>query len=209
VVGIVADIRHFGPAQEAQPELYLPHAQVPAGFASIVVRTAGQPMALAETLRREVTALDPDVPLYQVRTLDQLQAENLARSRFYALLLALFAATALALAAAGVYGVMAFTVTRRTREIGVRLALGALPASVVRLVLGEGARLAAAGAALGVLLALALVRVLAGLLHGVRPLDAPSYVAAAAVLFAVALVAGYLPARRAARLDPALTLRDE
>jgi predicted permease len=209
VVGVVGNLRHAGPAAAPQPEVYFAYAQVPVGFATIVARTSGDPMALAGPLREEVAAIDPTIPLYDVRTMEHLHAASLARSRFYALLLGVFACTAAALAATGVYGMLAFLVARRTRELGLRLALGARPEAVLRLVLGQGLRLTAVGGAAGVVLALALGRVLSGLLHGVPASDAASYLAAACALAVVALGAAALPARRAARLDPALTLREE
>ncbi len=209
VVGVVGDVRERGLDREAVPTLYVAHSQVPLRSMHVVARTAADPLALAAAVRREVTALDAAIPVANVRTLDALVAESVSARRFYMLLLGVFAAAALVLAAIGVFGVMSYSVARRTREIGVRMALGAHAGRMLRLVLREALGLAALGVALGVAGALALTRLLSGLLYGVTATDPLTFVAVAATLSAVALLASYLPARRATRVDPMVALRSE
>jgi len=167
------------------------------------------PLTLAEAVRREVKELDASLPVANMTTLEDVVSTSVARPRFYALLLAAFASVALALAAVGLYGVIAYGVARRTREIGVRVALGARPRDVLSLVVGDGARLLGIGLGVGLALALAATRLLRGLLFGVSPTDPGSLIAVAVLLSAVALLACALPARRAARLDPVVALRTE
>jgi predicted permease len=209
VAGVVRDVRHFGPAAEAAPEVYLAHAQWPVDFVSVALRSAGEPLALLEPARQALRRLDPEVPLARARTMEQLLALSVARPRFYLTLLAAFAVAALVLAAIGVYGVMAFAASRRVREIGIRVALGAQRRDILRLLLAESGRLALAGIALGAAGTLAAARLLAGLLHGVGPRDPATLLAVAALLLGVALTAAWLPARRAARLEPTTALRAE
>src|SRR5262249_55484284 len=176
---------------------------------SLLVRTRSDPAALAGVARRELRALDPALPLDSVFTLEEVQARALWVSRLWGRMLGVIAAFALSLAALGVYGVVSYAVSQRTHELGVRLAVGAARGDVVRLVLGQGLRLALLAAALGLVGALAMSRVLSGLLYGVDPLDPATLVAAAALLGLVALFASYLPARRATRVDPLVALRSE
>jgi len=176
---------------------------------TLVVRAAGDPSLLAESIRREVQAVDPNEPVFSIRTMDAVVASALAERRFTMLLLGLFAATALALSAIGIYGVMAYFVSQRTREIGIRMALGASPGDVVRMVLEQGVRLAAAGVVAGIAGALAITRVISTLLYGIGPRDPGTLVALSAALTVVALVACYVPARRATRVDPMSALRNE
>jgi putative ABC transport system permease protein len=206
---VVRDVRHFGPAAEAAPEVYLAHAQWPVDFVSVALRSAGEPLALLEPARQALRRLDPEVPLARARTMEQLFALSVARPRFYLTLLAAFAVAALVLAAIGVYGVMAFAASRRVREIGIRVALGAQRRDILRLLLAESGRLALAGIALGAAGTLAAARLLAGLLHGVGPRDPATLLAVAVLLLGVALTAAWLPARRAARLEPTTALRAE
>jgi putative ABC transport system permease protein len=173
----------------------------------VLVRAEGDPQALAAAVRREVLALDGELPVFGVRSVESALEDTLAGRRFSLLLLGIFAATALLLAAVGVYGVMSYAVVQRTREIGIRMALGARQDDVLRLVVGGGARLAAIGIAIGLLLALGLSRVLSGMLYGVSAADPLTYGGIALLLAAVALVSSWLPARRAARVDPAVALR--
>jgi putative ABC transport system permease protein len=209
VVGVVGDVRNFGPRIFAPPEIYVPQTQQSWSWTSLVVRTSGDPASLAGTLRRQVAALDPEQAVYDVRPLSELLSDSLAASRFIMALLGGFAFLGLALATVGVYGVVAASVESRTGEIGLRLAVGADSGDVQRMVLGQAARLAVAGVALGLLAALALTRVMQSLLFDVSPRDPATFAAVASVLTLAALLASYLPARRAARLDPATVLREE
>jgi putative ABC transport system permease protein len=208
VVGVVGDIRHFG-RHFAPPEIYVPHPQQSWSWMSLVVRASGDPTRLADALRRQVAALDSEQAVYNLRLLPELLSDTLAARNFIMTLLGGFALLGLALATVGVYGVLAESVERRRGEIGLRLAVGADPGDVLRMVLGEAARLAAAGVTLGLGAAFALTRVMRGLLFGVSATDPATFAAVAGVLAMVALLASYLPARRAARLDPAAVLREE
>jgi ABC-type antimicrobial peptide transport system permease subunit len=176
---------------------------------SLVVRTADDPARLTTAMRGALHDLDPNLPMLRVQTLEDVVSGSIARPRFYALLLAFFAATALALAALGVFGVLSHAVSQRSREIGVRLALGALPRDLLRMVLGEAVRLVAIGLAIGIPAALLLSRSLASLLFGLTPTDPATLAGVVLVLGAAALFAGALPAWRAARLDPLHALRIE
>jgi predicted permease len=209
VVGIVRDVRDRGPVSPPRPTAYFAHAQFPVRFMAVAVRTAGDPAALVQPVRSLVVAADPEVPLFRVRTMDELSAAVVARPRLYSLLLGLFAAVAMLLAAVGIYGVMAQTVARRRQEIALRLALGAQTRDVLGMVLRDGFQLAVLGAALGVGGALASSRLVVSLLHGIRPLDAPTFALVPLVLLAVAVAASLVPARRASRVDPMVALRTE
>jgi putative ABC transport system permease protein len=175
----------------------------------LLVRTATAPEAFATTLRRELSLLDRDAPLYSVTPMAELAGLQTARSRFGAFLMGAFGALALLLAALGVYGVISYSVAQRGHEIGVRMALGARRGEVFRLVLGQALGLAAVGMVLGIAGALALTRLLAGQLYGLSPNDPATYAAVALLLAAAALVAGYLPARRATRVDPVVVLKHD
>jgi predicted permease len=215
VVGVVGNVRHNGIAGIVKPKFYRPHAQFHrvVGFAprgmTLVVKAAQHPLALVPAVRATVRRLDPAVPLANVRTMDEVVAASKAAPRLAGGLLALFAGLALALAAIGVYGVLSYAVTERTSEIGVRMALGAEARQVLRMVLGDGLRLAAAGVGCGLLLALALTRLMGALLHEVSAVDPATFGGVAALLVAVAVLASLLPARRATRVDPATALRCE
>jgi Acidobacterial duplicated orphan permease len=210
VVGVVADTKDFGPGETTKPELFLSHSQMPVTFMSIVVRTTSPNSdALLSSIRERLRAIDPNVPIYQARTIDQLLGESVARPRFYMLLLGAFALCALVLAAIGIYGVMAYVVGQRTHEIGVRMALGARGTQVLHEVVARGMRPAVVGLVLGLAGALALTGVLSKLLYGVSATDPLTFVGVAIVLGAVALLANWIPARRAARVDPAIALRSE
>jgi putative ABC transport system permease protein len=174
-----------------------------------VVKTAGDPLTLIGAIRNDVRALDRELPIDKVKTLDQFLAESVAQPRFNTLLLTLFACVALILTAVGLYGVMAYSVTQRTREIGVRVALGAQTGDVLRLVVGQGMKLTLLGAALGLVLALALTRVMKSLLFGVSPTDPLTFALITTALILVALTACFIPARRATRIDPMTALRAE
>lgn len=213
VVGVIGAVRQAGLDQEPLAEIYLPYSDFEFGsFASdmvLVVKTAGAPAAVAGNLRRAVRATDPGVPLYQVLTMDQVISDSLASRRLNLWLLALFAGIALALSAAGLYGVISYLVAQRTREIGMRMALGAQARDVIGLVMRQGSRLTAAGIVAGLLGALALTRWLESLLDGVSARDPLTFLGIAVLLVAVALFASWLPARRAARVSPMVAIRNE
>jgi predicted permease len=209
VVGIVGDVRDSDLTQQVQPGIYLPHTQRPSRQMSLVLRTGTDPMRLVPAVRREVQGLDPDLPIFNARTLEQMVGESVSQPRFYMLLLAIFAATALALSAVGIFGVMSYMVAQRTREIGIRMALGAAPRAVLRMVVGGAVVLALLGVGLGLVGALAGSRLLAALLFGVSPTDPTTLASVAAILTGVAIAASYLPARRAVRVDPMVALRGE
>jgi putative ABC transport system permease protein len=209
IVGVVGDVRHFGLDAEARPEFYEPQLQAPALATSIVVRSDTDLTSLAAAVRREVLAMDKDLPVYHLKTMRELISESVAQPRFRTLLLAIFATVALLLSATGLYGVMNYWVTQRTREIGVRMALGAQARDVLRMVVGQGMALAALGVGVGLVAAFALTRIINSLLFGVSATDPWTFVAVPVVLCVVAFVASYIPARRATRVDPMIALRYE
>ncbi|MEY2575662.1 MAG: hypothetical protein QOF80_1149 [Verrucomicrobiota bacterium] len=207
IVGVVGDTKTGSLTGEGGAQIYVPHAQDSQwNFMGLVIRTAGDAAAFAPTLRREVQALDKDQPIYNVRTMDDVVANSLGTRRVSMQLFAVFAGAALLLAAIGIYGVMAYSVTQRTHEIGIRMALGAQKSDVLALVIRQGMTLTVIGAVVGVAGAFALTRLLANLLFGVAATDPLTFVAIPLLLLFVALVACYLPARRAARLDPTIAL---
>lgn len=208
IVGVVANARHDGPGQPYKTELFMPFSQFPSRGATIVLEPARQASAAVDAMRASLREVDPLVPT-AVRTMEEITTAALALPRTYALLVGVFAAIALALAALGVYGVMAYAVTQRRHELGVRLALGAGPASIRQLVLREGAGLASIGLALGMIGAVAGSGLLRKLLFGVSDRDPVTLVAAPAVLAVLALLASWIPARRAARVDPLVAIREE
>jgi predicted permease len=209
VVGVVDNLAFEGLSAPAVPEVYVPYEQARGTGMTLLLRSRGEPLELASTVRGEIRALDPALALTHVRTLASVVDRTVAPLRFYLLLVGTFAGVALALAAVGLYGVVAYAVLRRTRELGIRIALGASERQVLGLVLGRYLRLTALGLVLGLGLAVGASRALAHLLSGVQPVDPLTYVAVVAVLGAVALLAILLPARRAARLPPAAALRAE
>jgi len=209
VVGVVGDVKTFGLAREAVPEIYLPYAQLPVSTMDVLVRTSVPPLSLGPAVEQAVHELDPDLPVARLRSLEDVVSRSISQPRFYMLLLGLFASMAVLLAALGIFGVISYAVTQRSREIGIRMALGARPESVMRMVLSNAATLAVSGIGLGLLGALALSRVLSGLLFNLSPTDPATLAGVAALLAGVALLASYLPARQATRVDPLLTLRSE
>ena len=175
----------------------------------LTIRTAADPGALAEAVRREVRAVDPDLPVYAVRTMDEVMAKAVSQRRFSMVLLGVFASIALALSAVGIYGVMAYSVSQRTHEIGVRMALGAQPGDVLRMVIAQGLILIFSGMAAGLAGAFIVTRFLSGLLFNVSPRDPVTFIGITLLLAAVALLACYVPARRATKVDPMIALRYE
>jgi putative ABC transport system permease protein len=210
IIGVVGSVRWTGLARDNHiATTYFWFPQVPGRQLSIVARTPGDPVAMAHLIAAQVTEIDANQPVGEVRPMREFVADDLAQPRFTMLLLGSFAAAALLLAAIGLFGVIAFGVTQRTREIGVRVALGAQHADILRLIMQRGMLLTGTGLAIGFLAALALGRVLAGLLYGITPTDPATLLTVALFLAAVAMLATYLPARRAARLDPTVALRAE
>jgi putative ABC transport system permease protein len=209
VVGIVSDTKDRGADAEATPVIYLSHAQFPISNLQIVARTSRSPASLARSVRAAVASVDPNVPLFGLQSMEERFAESLAQPRFLLTLIGLFAGVALLLATIGLYGVIAYGVTERTREIGIRLALGARERDVMRMIVRGGGALAAVGIALGLAAAFAGGRLLSAQLHGVQPIDPLTMAGAVLVLLPVALLASWIPARRATRVDPAITLRAE
>jgi putative ABC transport system permease protein len=209
IVGVVGDVRHGGLDAEVQPTLYYPFAQEPQGEMSLVLRSNLPPTTLTSGVRDVLRRLDRDLPLRPAVTMYQQIAEMMLDRRYPMFLLSLFAALAVTLAAIGIYGVLAYTVSQRTHEIGVRMALGARPADVLRHVMGAGLALTLTGVGIGSLTAAFAARALGTLLYGVHPADPVTFLAVAALLVAVALLAMALPARRAASTDPMIALRSE
>jgi putative ABC transport system permease protein len=209
IVGVAADVRLQGLSQAATPTIYVPHAQSPRRGMTFVVRAAGDPLSLAESIRSAIQTVNKDQPIIRVATMNQVVADSFAQSRFSAILLSLFGTLALALAAIGIYGVMAYSVTQRTREIGLRMALGAQTPDVLRLVMAQGLKVAFIGIALGLAGALAVTRLLKALLFSVSTTDPLTFGFVTALLGVVALLACCIPARRAAKVDPMVALRYE
>ncbi|MFN2455429.1 MAG: ABC transporter permease [Pyrinomonadaceae bacterium] len=209
IIGVVGDIKHQTLDAETRAMVYWAHPQLPYSSMTIVLRTAGNPASLAAAAQREIQTIDKDQPVSDVRTMNSWVGESLARSRFGALLLGLFAALALILAAVGIYGVMSYTVAQGTHEIGIRMALGAQARDVLKLIVGQGMLLALAGVGAGLLGSIAVTRVMQSLLFGVSATDPLIFTGIALLLTAVALLACYIPARRAVRINPMTALRHE
>ena len=209
VVGVVGSIKQTTLDSEARPAMYLPHLQAPTPGLTLLVRTHGEPLSMAAVVRQEVRAIDKDVPVTRVQTMEKVLGASVAQPRFSMLVVGLFAGLALVLSAVGIYGVMAYAVSRRAHEIGVRMALGAGANQVLKLVLKDGMTLAFAGIALGLLGSFALTRLMASLLFGVGAKDPVTFISVAAFLAFVAFIACYIPARRATKVDPLIALRNE
>ncbi len=210
IVGVVGDVRGFALDEPPLPTMYWPVAQIRATPAlAIVVRTQGDPLALTGPVRGAIAEVDPNQPIYDMQTLDQLVAKSLGQRRFTLTLMLLFGVVALVLSAVGIYGVMAYAVTQRTQEIGIRMALGARAIDVLRLIVASGMSLAAIGVVVGLAGAFAITRLMAGLLFGVSPTDVITFALVSVGLLLVALLACYLPARRAMKVDPLIALRYE
>jgi putative ABC transport system permease protein len=208
-VGVVSELRHDGLDRAPRPEVFLPLAQLPFGSMTFVVRGDGDPAALIEAGKREVWAVNPMQSIYQASSLESMVGASLGRQRFSVLVMSAFAFVALLLCATGIYGIISFTTAARTREIGVRMALGADRSAIERLVLREGGLLIGTGLLLGLAGAAGAGRVLQSLLFEVRPGDPLTVAAVCTLLAAVGFAACYLPARRATRVDPLIALRPE
>ena len=207
IVGVVSHVKNYGVDQESRVEIYLPYFQSPVTNATLLVRSSTDPAALAASVRQAVKAVDPEVPVYSVRTLAEIVSDRTAQRRLAVMLITVFAAVALLLAAVGIYGVMSYAVAQRTQEIGIRMALGAERRDILRMVLRHGSLMAAAGIGLGLAVALGLARLITSLLFQVSATDPPTFSLVPVVLIAVALLACYIPARRATRVDPLVALR--
>jgi predicted permease len=207
VVGVVRDARHYGLEQPMRPGMYVPLAQLARASLSIVLRTHGDPTLLAGPVRRTLRQMNPELPLSDVTTMQEALDKSFAARRMYSWMLGVFAAVALVLAIGGIYGVLSYVVGQRTRELGIRMALGARKAQMLRLVVGDGLRLAGAGILIGLLGAFATMRVLSTMLLGISPHDPLTYTLVAAVLALTALIAALLPARRAISIEPQQVLR--
>jgi putative ABC transport system permease protein len=209
IVGVVGDVKEKTLDKEPEPTIYYIHSHLAYGEMVFVLRTEKDAMALAEPARKIIRAMDPELPVSQVRTMATVVRQTFASQQFSAVLLGGFSLASLLLAAIGIYGLLAYSVTQRTREIGVRIALGAEPRTIARMVVASGARMVVVGAAAGLAVALALSGLMKSLLFGIGPRDPATFIVAPVIFVAVALVAAYLPARRAARVSPIEALRAE
>jgi putative ABC transport system permease protein len=209
IVGVVSDVSQYSLDKEPPMQIYLPHSQFPTSFDNIVVKTEGDPYSVLGAVRREILGIDKDQAVYNVVTLAELHSDSIALRRFLMLLLIVFAGLTLTLAAVGIYGVMSYAVTQRTQEIGIRMALGARPADVLKLVVKGGIALALSGVAIGVVIAFGLTRLMEAVLFGVAPTDALTFAIGSLALVAVAGLACYVPARRATKVDPVMAMREE
>jgi putative ABC transport system permease protein len=209
IIGVVADVKNDDFDEQPDPAVYVPHAQNPSRTMSLVIRATQEPTRLASAVRSEVQALDPSLPVSNVKTISQMIDERISAKRLMTYILAVFGLTALLLAAVGIYGVMSYAVTQRTQEIGIRMALGARAIDVLKLVVRNGMSLALIGMTIGLLGAFALTRLLANLLFHVTPTDSLTFAAVSIALILVAFFACYIPARRATKVDPLVALRDE
>jgi putative ABC transport system permease protein len=210
IIAVIRNTQSDSLGSPAAPELFIPLAQCPRiGAMTFVLRTQMDPLAAVAAAQAQASAIDKTVPLFRIKTLDQYLAASIAQPRFNVLLLCTFASLALAIAGIGLYGAISYSVTQRTHEIGIRLALGAQPSQILKVVVAQGAALSCLGIGIGLLAALALTRLIASLLFNVRPHDPLTFTTVAALLIVVALFACVLPARRAMRVDPLVALRYE
>jgi putative ABC transport system permease protein len=209
IVGVVGDVKYSGLDAQSEPAYYVPLTQNVWGAAYLVIRASSNPASLTPAIREQIWELDKDIPIANLATMDQLLAKSVAQPRFRTLLLGVFAALALVLASVGIYGVISYSVTQRTHEIGIRMALGAQARDVTTLVIGQGMILALIGLALGLTASLALTRLMESLLFEVSTTDPATFAVVGGLLAGIALLACWIPARRAARVDPMVALRCE
>jgi putative ABC transport system permease protein len=209
IVGVVGDVRNSGLETPPLPQMYASYLQNPTRSMTLVISTALAAQTLTTAIERQVNALDKDLPIYDVKSMEQRLSNSVAQPRFRTLLLAIFAVLALVLSAVGIYGVMSYSTQQRTHEIGIRIALGAQTGDVLKLVVRQGMVLTLIGVVIGLALSFALTRFLSSLLFGVSATDPGTFVAVSVLLATVALVACYMPARRAAKVDPIVALRYE
>jgi putative ABC transport system permease protein len=210
IIGVVGNVKHLSLKNEDSPEMYLPRTQIPFDIMSLVIRTSvSDPSTLTSAIRKELAAIDPSIPLMSVRVFDDYIARTLARPRFNALLLSIFAGSALVLTAIGIYGVMAYSVAQRTNEIGIRMALGAAQSNIFKLVIGQAMTMVAISIVIGLVGTFAATRLLNSLLFGVSAWDPLTFSAIVILISLVAFLAAWLPARRASRVDPIVALRTE
>lgn len=209
VVGVVGDVRHSGLDSSPRPEVFFHHPQAPFGSMTFVVRTEHDPLTMLPAVKKEIWAVNKNQPFYSIRTVEQLVSDSLGERRFSLFLLGIFAVLAFALAGAGIYGLVSFSASQRTHELGVRMALGAPTLAIMKVIVGEGLILAFIGVGMGLAGALALTRALSSMLFGVTPTDPLTFASISTLLIAVALLASYIPARRATKISPSLVLRHE
>jgi putative ABC transport system permease protein len=209
VVGVVGDTKQFALNDQPTPQLYASYSQQPVYFATLVVRTNVEPMSLSEPVRQAIWRVDPDQPMWKIRSVDWLVERSVADRKFLLALMIMFAALALALTVIGLYGVISYLVNQRTQEIGIRMALGAQVRHIITLILSHGVTLIALGVVIGLIAAVAATRLMAHMLYDVTATDPLTFSAIALLLTFIALVACYLPARRAAHVDPVIALRSE
>ncbi len=209
VIGVVGNACQVNLDSEPYPQMYEVYSQNPARGAALVARTASDPMGLISAVRAQVSAIDRDQPLYNVRTMEQVLADSVSQQRFSMLLISVFSAVALVLAGVGIYGVISYSVSHRSHEIGIRMALGAMRADILRMVIEHGLKLALVGVGIGLVAAFVLTRVMSSLLYGVSAIDPLTFAGGTIVLIGVAVMACYIPARRATKVDPMIALRYE
>lgn len=209
VIGVVADVRNEGLANPARDAIYVPERTSPRSSLNLFIRTKDDPLRLIPSIRQAVWSVDKEQAVSDIATMQQLMQDNIAQPKFFTVLLSVFGGLAVLLAAIGAYGVISYSVRERTQEFGIRIALGADRAEVLGLVIRQAMVLAGIGLGIGLVAALASTRALSSLLFGVKPLDVPTFAAAAIVLIFVALLAAYLPARTATKVDPLVALRYE
>jgi predicted permease len=209
IVGVVGDIKTNGLDEQVGSMIYWSYYQFGQIFNSVVVRTESDPLLMVTAVKRRIWSVDKDQPVSQIRTMDQVFSESLERRRLYVVLFVVFACVALLLAAAGIYGVVSYSVTQRTREMGIRVALGAERMDILRIIVLQAAKLALAGELVGILVALAVTRLMTSMLFGITAVDPRTFAGVALLLSVVAFLACYIPARRAMRVDPMVALRYE